>query len=67
MLGQDNPPTSTPTPYLGISGSQSVSSLGMQNDTGAVLIFSALDGGVSLLQILDHRQQPSSNALTWLH
>lgn len=48
----------------GFSGPRSVLSLGIQNDTGAVLFFSALESGVSLLQILYHRQQPSCNALT---
>lgn len=53
-------------PPSGSGGSQSLSSLGIQNDTGAVLHFSALEGGVSLLQVLDHRQQPGSDALTRL-
>lgn len=38
----------------------------VRNDTGAVLIFRALKGGVSPLQILDNRQQPSSSAQTRL-
>lgn len=42
-------------------------SLGIQNDTGGVLFLFVLKGGVSLLQSLYHRQQPSSNTLTWLH
>lgn len=40
--------------------------LRVQDDAGAVLHLSALEGGVSLLQVLDHRQQPSSDALTRL-
>lgn len=49
------------------TGFQSVWSLGIQDDTGAVLLFSALEGGMSLLQIFYHRQQPSGDALTRLH
>lgn len=41
-------------------------SLGIHDDTG-VLLFSALEGGVSLLEILDHPQEPSGDALTRLH
>lgn len=44
-----------------------MSSLGIENDTGGVLFFSVLEGDVSLLQILNHHQQPSSHTLTWLH
>lgn len=38
----------------------------VRNDTGAVLVFRALKGGVRPLQILDNRQQPSSSAQTRL-
>ncbi len=54
-------------PPAGSGESQSMWCLGIQNDASAVLHFSALEGGVSLLQILDHRQQPSRDTLTWLH
>lgn len=43
-----------------------MASLGIQDDTGGVLLFSALEGGVSLLQILYDGQQPSSDTVTWL-
>lgn len=52
---------------LGINKSKAMSSLGIENDTGGVLFFSVLEGDVSLLQILNHHQQPSSHTLTWLH
>lgn len=37
--------------------------LGLQNDAGALVLFFALEGGVCLLQIVDHGQQPRSDAL----
>lgn len=54
-------------PHSDISGSHSMLSLGIQNNTGGFFLFSVLENGVGLLQILYHREQPSGNTLTWLH
>lgn len=36
----------------------------MSNDTGAVMLLPELEGGVSLLQVLDDRHQSGCGALT---
>lgn len=67
----ERPPVSdthTHTHWVHMSVSKCEPSLGLQNDAGALVLFFALEGGVCLLQIVNHGQQPRSDALmTRLH
>lgn len=55
--------THTHTHWVHMSVSKWEPGLGLQNDAGALVLFFALEGGVCLLQIVDHGQQPRSDAL----